>query len=117
MRRGAKGIIVLLLIWLLASIASLTTISFILQMAVYYAPFVLVVIFQPELRRLLEQLGKGNLSRLLVPANDPDAIEAAINATVTACADMSRTKTGVLIVFERRERLGEIVSDRHGGGR
>ena len=108
--RLAKGIIVLLLIWLLASIASLTTISFILQMAVYYAPFVLVVIFQPELRRLLEQLGKGNLSRLLVPANDPDAIEAAINATVTACADMSRTKTGVLIVFERRERLGEIVS-------
>ena len=108
--RLAKGIIVLLLIWLLASIASLTTISFILQMAVYYAPFVLVVIFQPELRRLLEQLGKGNLSRLLVPANDPDAIEAAIYATVTACADMSRTKTGVLIVFERRERLGEIVS-------
>ena len=34
----------------------------------------------------------------------------AINATVNACADMSKTKTGVLIVFERRERLGEIVS-------
>ena len=92
------------------SFASLTTISFILQMAVYYAPFVLVVIFQPELRRLLEQLGKGNLSRLLVPANDPDAIEVAINATVNACADMSKTRTGVLIVFERRERLGEIIS-------
>ena len=70
----------------------------------------LVIIFQPELRRLLEQLGKGNLSRLLVPANDPDEIEAAISATVSACADMSKTKTGVLIVFERKERLGEIAA-------
>ena len=76
----------LLLILLLASFAQLTTISFILQTAVYYAPFVLVVIFQPELRRLLEQLGKGKLSRLLVPADDPGAIEAAIDATVAACA-------------------------------
>lgn len=108
--RLAKGVLVLLLVMLVASIVQLTTISFVLQIAVYYAPFVLVVIFQPELRRLLEQLGKGNLSRLLVPASDTDAIELAIGATVSACADMSRTKTGVLIVFERRERLGEIVA-------
>lgn len=108
--RLAKGILVLALVMLLASWFGLTSISYILRTAVYYAPFVLVVIFQPELRRLLEQLGKGNLSRLLVPSDDPDEIEAAINATVSACADMSKTKTGVLIVFERKERLGEIVA-------
>ncbi len=108
--RLAKGILVLALVMLLASWFGLTSISYILRTAVYYAPFVLVIIFQPELRRLLEQLGKGNLSRLLVPSDDPDEIEAAINATVSACADMSKTKTGVLIVFERKERLGEIIS-------
>lgn len=108
--RLAKGIIVLGLALLLSSWLGLTSISYILRTAVYYAPFVLVIIFQPELRRLLEQLGKGNLSRLLVPSDDPDEIEAAINATVSACADMSKTKTGVLIVFERKERLGEIVA-------
>lgn len=108
--RLAKGILVLALVMLLASWFGLTSISYILRMAVYYAPFVLVIIFQPELRRLLEQLGKGNLSRLLVPSDDPDEIEAAINATVSACADMSKTKTGVLIVFERKERLGEIAA-------
>lgn len=108
--RLAKGILVLALVMLLASWFGLTSISYILRMAVYYAPFVLVIIFQPELRRLLEQLGKGNLSRLLVPSDDPDEIEAAINATVSACADMSNTKTGVLIVFERKERLGEIAA-------
>lgn len=108
--RLAKGIIVLGLALLLSSWLGLTSISYILRTAVYYAPFVLVIIFQPELRRLLEQLGKGNLSRLLVPSDDPDEIEAAISATVSACADMSKTKTGVLIVFERKERLGEIVA-------
>ena len=59
---------------------------------------------------VLEQLGKGNLSRLLTPADNKDEIEEAIGATVAACADMSRSRTGVLIVFERRERLGEIVA-------
>lgn len=108
--RLAKGILVLALVMLLASWFGLTSISYILRTAVYYAPFVLVIIFQPELRRLLEQLGKGNLSRLLVPEDDPDEIEAAIQATVLACTDMAKTRTGVLIVFERKERLGEIAA-------
>ena len=108
--RLAKGVIWLLLIFLVASVAGLTTISFILQTSLGIGVTAAIVIFQPELRRLLEQLGKGNLSGLLTSANDPDAAEAAINATVKACADMSRTKTGVLIVFERKERLGEIIA-------
>ena len=66
--------------------------------------------FQPELRRLLEQIGKGNPSRMLIPDTDPDVVESMIVATVSACADMSRTKTGALIVFERKERLGEIIA-------
>ena len=37
-------------------------------------------------------------------------VESMIVATVSACADMSRTKTGALIVFERKERLGEIIA-------
>ena len=108
--RLAKGVIWLLLIFLVASVAGLTTISFILQTSLGIGVTAAIVIFQPELRRLLEQLGKGNLSGLLTSANDPDAAEAAIDATVKACADMSRTKTGVLIVFERKERLGEIIA-------
>lgn len=108
--RLAKGVIWLLLIFLVASVAGLTTISFILRTSLGIGVTAAIVIFQPELRRLLEQLGKGNLSGLLTSANDPGAAEAAIDATVKACADMSRTKTGVLIVFERKERLGEIIA-------
>ena len=108
--RLAKGVIWLLLIFLVATLAGLNTIRFILRHSLGLGDTAAIVIFQPELRRLLEQLGKGNFSSLLVSANDPAAVEAAINATVKACSDMSRSKTGVLIVFERKERLGEIVS-------
>ena len=85
-------------------------ISWLLRNALSVGVFAVVVIFQPELRRLLEQIGKGNLSRMLIPDTDPNVVESMIVATVSACADMSRTKTGALIVFERKERLGEIIS-------
>ncbi len=108
--RLIKGIIILVGIMLLASMLHLTMISWLLQQALNVGLFAIVVVFQPELRRLLEQIGKGNFSRLIVPADAPDEVESMITATVSACADMSRTKTGALIVFARRERLGEIIS-------
>ena len=108
--RLIKGIIILVGIMLLASMLHLTMISWLLQQALNVGLFAIVVVFQPELRRLLEQIGKGNFGRLIVPADAPDEVASMITATVSACADMSRTKTGALIVFERRERLGEIIS-------
>ena len=95
---------------LFASFLRLTMISWLLRNALSVGVFAVVVIFQPELRRLLEQIGKGNLSRMLIPDTDPNVVESMIVATVSACADMSRTKTGALIVFERKERLGEIIA-------
>lgn len=108
--RLAKGILILVFIMLFASFLHLTMISWLLRNALSVGVFAVVVIFQPELRRLLEQIGKGNLSRMLIPDTDPDVVESMIVATVSACADMSRTKTGALIVFERKERLGEIIA-------
>ena len=108
--RLAKGILILVLIMLFASFLRLTMISWLLRNALSVGVFAVVVIFQPELRRLLEQIGKGNLSRMLIPDTDPNVVESMIVATVSACADMSRTKPGALIVFERKERLGEIIA-------
>ena len=108
--RLAKGSLILVLIMLFASFLRLTMISWLLRNALSVGVFAVVVIFQPELRRLLEQIGKGNLSRMLIPDTDPNVVESMIVATVSACADMSRTKTGALIVFERKERLGEIIA-------
>ena len=107
--RLIKGIIILVGIMLLASMLHLTMISWLLQQALNVGLFAIVVVFQPELRRLLEQIGKGNFSRLIVPADAPDEVESMITATVSACADMSRTKTGALIVFERDIKLGDMI--------
>ncbi len=108
--RLVKGIIVLALVFLGSSILGLTTISYILKNSLSIGVFAVIVIFQPELRRILEQLGKGNIGRFFLSSGDPDSVEAAINAVVGACESMSKTKTGVLIVFEKADRLGEIVN-------
>lgn len=107
--RLIKGVAVLAVIMLLAMGLKLGTISFILRNTLGYGLFAVIVIFQPELRRLLEQLGKGNVSRLFISSGSPDAIHAMIDATVSACEDMSHTRTGALIVFERTEKLGDIT--------
>ena len=73
--RLIKGIIILVGIMLLASMLHLTMISWLLQQALNVGLFAIVVVFQPELRRLLEQIGKGNLSRMLIPDTDPDVVE------------------------------------------
>ena len=73
--RLAKGILILVLIMLFASFLHLTMISWLLRNALSVGVFAVVVIFQPELRRLLEQIGKGNLSRMLIPDTDPDVVE------------------------------------------
>lgn len=108
--RLAQGVLLILIALWLSGVLKLTMFNRILQKTVELGLIALVIIFQPELRRLLEQIGKGNLSRMLIPDTDPNVVESMIVATVSACADMSRTKTGALIVFERKERLGEIIA-------
>ena len=86
-------------------------ISWLLRNALSVGVFAVVVIFQPELRRLLEQIGKGNLSRMLIPDTDPDVVESMIVATVSACADMFRTRRPARSsCSSAKERLGEIIA-------
>lgn len=108
--RLIKGVLVLVGAMLAATALQLITISYILRNVTGLGVFMLVVLFQPELRRMLEQLGKGSFGRWFTPADDPDAIEQSIEATVQACTIMSAERTGALIVFERFSRLGEIAA-------
>ena len=109
--RLAKGILILVLIMLFASFLHLTMISWLLRNALSVGVFAVVVIFQPELRRLLEQIGKGNLSRMLIPDTDPDVVESMIVATVSACADMSRTNQGLSRDLGTRHRAAVGMSE------
>jgi diadenylate cyclase len=106
----AKGIIVLLLVLWLSGIFKLTMINYILRKAVELGLIAIVIIFQPELRKLLEKVGSGELYRhFSVKGQDEPIIDAAISQTVLACRDMSVSKTGALIVFERANSLSEYM--------
>ena len=72
----------------------------------------LLVLFQPEIRRVLEQVGSSRLPFLQMfskPQVDRHIIENAISETVAACGDMSKSRTGALIVFERKNQTDEIL--------
>ena len=106
--RLIKGIVILMAVQVFASWQHLNTISYVLQKIFDMSWTALLIVFQPELRRLLEQIGMGHVTKLLVRReNGETEIDFAIAQTVLACESMSWSRTGALMVFERNERLGE----------
>lgn len=103
----AKGLILLLAIVMIANLLHLTMVSYILKKGMELGLIALVILFQPELRRLLEKLG-SRISNFRKPENVP-IIDNAIEQTVIACDEMSKSKTGALIIFERSIKLNEII--------
>ena len=109
--RIARGIAVLLVVLWLSGVLHLNMINYLLRKAVEIGLIALVLLFQPELRRLLEKMGssrrlKGFFGGELQTLN----MDGVITQTVLACADMSRSRTGALIVFERDNQLTEPIS-------
>ncbi len=91
---------------------NLNAVNFILSKAVELGLLALVVIFQPEIRRFLEQIGNNSVSfsrlfRSEAPVSD---LENAINETVIAYREMSKNRVGALIVFERDTDLTNVIS-------
>lgn len=106
-RNIAIGVLLFFLILWVSDIAKLTTINALMQKAMELGLIALLILFQPELRRMLERMG----SKLTEGRFSTDtAIESAISETVRACVDMSRTHTGALIVFERNVSLTHAMS-------
>lgn len=109
----AKGLLVLLIVlWLSGpSVFNLTMINFILRKAFEIGFIALVIIFQPELRKLLSKMGSRNFYGIFSPKVQANSeMESAITQTVLACESMSKTKTGALIIFERSVKLSDIMT-------
>lgn len=105
-----KGIIILFVIWQVSSWAHLNTLNYLLRNAMQVGMFAIVVIFQPELRRLLEKMGRSKVGKLIdFAAGTFDGKEDAISEIVTAVTNMANTKTGALIVMERQTKLGDVI--------
>lgn len=113
-----KGIAFLALLYLLSFILKLTTVQYLLKAVFDSGLLVLVVIFQPEIRRALEQAGhsRNGLWRIFGGLNNEDGAanarqwEKAIYAVASAMESLQEQKMGALVVLERATPLGEIVS-------
>ncbi len=108
-----KGILVLLLLALVAAVFQLNTITWLLSNSLGVGITAVIIIFQPELRKALEQLGRGNLISSIFSFSNQDGKEDNITTEKTlseiskASFDMGKVKTGALIVIERGIALGE----------
>jgi diadenylate cyclase len=102
-------VLIVALLWLSYQL-NLSVVSFILSKAMELGLLALVVVFQPEIRRFLEELGSNDLGQLLLGKELPqDEIETAIQETVLAYTELSRDRVGALIVFERKNSLQAVT--------
>ena len=92
-----KGVFVILVFLVIAEILQMDTILWIARTAFQFATIALIVVLQPELRKALEQLGQKNLIRSV----------RTIREIVKGCVEMSRAKTGALIVVRQLDSLAE----------
>ena len=112
-----KGIIVILIAYFLAIQFNFRMLSTILNNFFQFSIFGLLIVFQPELRRVLEQLGRSNVlkDRKLLQyivkedMSDIDAQRNLIKVISNAVSELSNDKTGALIVLERKTKLGDII--------
>lgn len=110
-----KGIVAILVVYFVADTLKMNTLGFFMQYLLSTGIFVLVVLFQPELRSALEKMGR---SRLALGRFGPGQVFAEdevhqvgdlINVIVESCMYLSARKTGALIVIERETRLGDVI--------
>ena len=105
--RLARTVIALVLIAWITSAAKLYTINWLLNQLLAVGLLAFVVLFQPELRRMLDHLGNVKISKFFGMPRPVQEMDAVITQTVRACEAMSRKKVGALIVFARDQRLEE----------
>lgn len=105
-----KGIVLILIVTLLSDVLELKILNFILNFFMPYGVIALIVIFQPELRRMLEQLGTNKISKYFGFDKDmATRTKEDIYKIVIASEELAKAKTGGLIVIERDIQINDII--------
>ncbi|SES15843.1 diadenylate cyclase CdaA [Salipaludibacillus aurantiacus] len=103
-----KGITVILTVWFLSGYLGLHTLQWIMQQAVTYGLLAIIIIFQPELRRALEQLGRGRLFQSSTIA-DEEEVKQSIDHIIKAANYMGKRRIGALISLERETGMNDYI--------
>ena len=107
--RVAIAVVSIIVVASLTEVMKLHTLSFILSQFMQIGLIAVVVLFQPELRRMLEHLGSVRLKKIFSSQKPAQEMIPVIDQTVIACETMSRERVGALIVFTRDNRLDEYL--------
>ncbi|MDP4182867.1 MAG: diadenylate cyclase CdaA [Bacillota bacterium] len=107
-----KGLLFITVVSYLSKILKLNTVNYILTSAIQITAIAVVVLFQPELRRGLEQIGRSKFSDIFNFEESSIRIQttAMIEEIIKAVIELSKTQTGALIVIERDTKIGEIIN-------
>ncbi|MGI6527308.1 MAG: diadenylate cyclase CdaA [Caldicoprobacterales bacterium] len=103
-----KGLAILLFATKLSEVLQFNTIYWILKNTATVGVIALLIVFQPELRRALEQIGRGQLFDRLFLRDEKDPT-ILINEVVRSVQNMAKSKTGALIVMERKTGINEVI--------
>ena len=106
----AKGILFILFLYAFAIVFKLGVLRWLLSAIVGSAIVALAIVFQPELRRILERVGQVNLGQTSTNSSETERILESIDKICKAAGTMQENKIGALIVFERKTQLGEIIN-------
>ncbi len=106
-----KGIVVLIVIMQASYFLNLHTVYYLLSNAMQLGFIAILIVFQPELRRALEQLGRTSMGQWFnfEEQNNTAEVETMISEIVKSCVSMSKSKIGALIVIERDIKIGDII--------
>ena len=106
-----KGVLGIILVYVLSQAFQLRAVSAIIRYLITYGVFALLIIFQPELRKALEQLGKGKFFTAFARSSeetDDKAAQRTVDEIVKAAEKMGSVKTGALILIEQKVPLGDF---------
>ncbi len=104
-----KGIIIIFVFSGLANVMNLYTINWMLSGAIAVGVVALVVVFQPELRRALELLGRGNILRQSLSEVRGETVNHIVDELMHAISSLARQKIGALIVVERKTGMKDVI--------
>ncbi len=105
-----KGIVILLLATWLSEMLGMRTIHSLLSWLINAGPVLLIVLFQPEIRRVLEELGNNSVFDSAARLQEGENTELIIDELILALGHMARRRVGALIVMENRTRLNDVVA-------
>lgn len=103
-----KGLVVLLIATFVSDLLGLTALNWLLMSVVNNGAVVLVILFQPEIRKALEQLGRGAVRENSHAGEDEDQARI-IDEIIQCMTDLSRRRVGALIVFEQKTGLKDVI--------